>query len=279
MRSRFKIGRWIVVAFVIVWSLFPIYWALNTSFMTDAAAQSAPAHFLPIPFSLHNYGDIFSSSTNGYWPQFGRSLVNTIVECGAATIVTLVIAILSAYAFARMEFRFKRTIMYSVIATLSLPAYATLIPLYRIMSQVGLVNTYTGVVLVYVSGFLPLAIWILFNYFNTVPKALEEAAAVDGASTMMTLIRIILPITGPGIASAAIITFLSAWGQFLFPLVLTSDITTSPITVFLTTLEARFIIPYTLMNTVGVLSIVVPGVIVIFLNRYIINGMIAGSVK
>jgi multiple sugar transport system permease protein len=279
MRPGWKIGRWLVIAFVVVWSLFPIYWAINTSLMSDSNAQSTPARFFPFPLDLSNYSLIFSSEQQGYWLQFSRSILNTVIECGAATVITLLIAVLSSYAFARMEFRFKNSLFYLVIVTLTLPAYATLIPLYRMMTQFGLVNTYPGLILVYVSGFLPLAVWILYNYFQTIPKALEEAAAIDGASPLFSLIRVILPITGPGITSAGIICFLTAWGQFLFPLVLTSDITTSPITVFLTTLKSRFIIPYTLMNAVGILSIIVPAAIVIFLNRYIIKGMVAGSVK
>ncbi|MHB1627568.1 MAG: carbohydrate ABC transporter permease [Bacilli bacterium] len=280
MRSRLHLARWLVVTFVCVWSLFPIYWALNTSLMSNSTAQAIPTHFLPFPIDLSNYAHIFSSTGEyGLWPSFSQSAVNTVIECAAATVVTIVIAVFSAYAFARMQFRFKNAIFYVVIATLTLPAYATLIPLYRIMSQVHLVNTYTGVVLVYVSGFLPLAIWILYNYFMTIPKALEEAAFVDGASALTALVRIILPLTGPGIASAAIITFLTAWGQFLFPLVLTTDISTQPLTVFLTGLQGRFVIPYTLLNATGVLSIVVPALVVMFLNRYIIRGMMAGSVK
>ena len=106
---------------------------------------------------------------------------------------------------------------------LLLPAYATLIPLYRIMSGLGLVNTYLAVILVYTSGFLPLATWLLYNYFSSVPRSLEEAAFVDGASWLRALTRIVIPVAAPGIAAAAIITFLLGWAQFLFPLVLTSD--------------------------------------------------------
>jgi len=278
--TRPSIGRMITVTLVVIWSLFPVYWALNTSLMSNAQAQSVPAKFLPFPIDFANYKLIFSANSQyGIWDGFRQAMLNTTLECMAATIVTIVIAILGAYAFARMEFRFKNVIFYVTIGTLSLPAYATLIPLYRIMSQFQLVNTYTGVVLVYVSGFLPLALWILYNYFSTVPKALDEAAFMDGASPLKTMFFIMLPLAGPGIASAAIITFLSAWGQFLFPLILTSDISTQPITVFMTSLQGRHTLPYTLLNAVGVLSVLVPSLIVIVLNRYIIKGMVAGSVK
>jgi multiple sugar transport system permease protein len=277
MVKRYNLGQKAVIAFVCVWSLFPIYWALNTSLMSNANAQSRPAQFLPLPVYLSNYRSLFSASD--LWPDFSRGLLNTVIECVAATVVTIIVAVLASYAFARLQFRFKSTIFYVVLATLSLPVYATLIPLYQIMNQLHLINTYTGVVLVYTSGFLPLSMWIMYNYFLTIPRELEEAAFVDGASPVAVLLRIMVPLALPGITSAAIITFLLAWAQFIFPLVLTSDNSTQPLTVYMTGLLGRHTVPFTLMNATGILSIVVPGVIVIFLNRYIISGILAGSIK
>jgi multiple sugar transport system permease protein len=275
--KRYNLGQKAIIAFVCVWSLFPIYWALNTSLMSNANAQSRPAQFFPFPVYLSNYRSLFSASD--LWPDFSRALLNTVIECVAATIVTIIVAVLASYAFARLQFRFKSTIFYVVLATLSLPIYATLIPLYQIMNQFHLVNTYTGVVLVYTSGFLPLSMWIMYNYFITIPRELEEAAFVDGATPVAVLLRIMMPLALPGIASAAIITFLLAWAQFIFPLVLTSDNSTQPLTVFMTGLLGRHTVPFTLMNATGILSIVVPAAIVILLNRYIISGILAGSIK
>jgi multiple sugar transport system permease protein len=275
--KRYNLGQKAIIAFVCVWSLFPIYWALNTSLMSNANAQSRPAQFFPFPVYLSNYRSLFSASD--LWPDFSRALLNTVIECVAATIVTIIVAVLASYAFARLQFRFKSTIFYVVLATLSLPIYATLIPLYQIMNQFHLVNTYTGVVLVYTSGFLPLSMWIMYNYFLTIPRELEEAAFVDGATPVAVLLRIMMPLALPGITSAAIITFLLAWAQFIFPLVLTSDTSTQPLTVFMTGLLGRHTVPFTLMNATGILSIVVPAAIVILLNRYIISGILAGSIK
>ena len=275
--KRYNLGQKAIIAFVCVWSLFPIYWALNTSLMSNENAQSRPAQFFPFPVYLSNYKSLFSASD--LWPDFSRALLNTVIECVAATVVTIIVAVLASYAFARLQFRFKSTIFYVVLATLSLPIYATLIPLYQIMNQFHLVNTYTGVVLVYTSGFLPLSMWIMYNYFITIPRELEEAAFVDGATPVAVLLRIMMPLALPGITSAAIITFLLAWAQFIFPLVLTSDDSTQPLTVFMTGLLGRHTVPFTLMNATGILSIVVPAVIVILLNRYIISGILAGSIK
>jgi multiple sugar transport system permease protein len=283
MRNKYHIGRWLVTAFIIVWSLFPVYWALNTSLTTTVAAQSVPPHFVPNPLVFDNYKQIFgvglAGENSSLWPGFRQTMMNSIIEDISATIVTVLIAALAAFAFARMNFALKKSTFYVVLATMALPAYATLIPLYHIMSNLGLVNTYTGIVLVYVSGFLPLAMWILYTYFLTIPVALEEAAMIDGASRLATLWHVLLPLSLPGITTAAIITFLAAWGQFLFPLVLSSDNSTAPLTVFITSVQTQHIVPYTLLNSIGVMGIVVPALIVIFLNRYIVQGILAGSVK
>ena len=222
---------------------------------------------------------IVSSAGNGISTEIGRSLLNSVIESGAAMILTVVIGIFAAYAFARLRFRFKRTIFVSVLATLLLPAYATLIPLYRIMASLGLVNTYLAVVLVYVSGFLPLAIWILYNYFNTIPRELEEAAFVDGASPMQALLRVVIPVARPGIAAVAIIAFLLGWAQFLFPLILTTDLSTQPVTVIVAALNQQRIVPFTLLMACGVIAAAIPGVLALVLNRYIVEGITAGSVK
>jgi multiple sugar transport system permease protein len=274
-------GRIITIAVILLWSLFPIYWALNTSLTTLSGADTTPSHYFPSPLVSASYRSVLGIGGSGYGisGELGRSLLNSVVESGAAMVVTVVIAIFAAYAFARMPFRFKRTIFVSVLATLLLPAYATLIPLYRIMASLGLVNTYLAVVLVYVSGFLPLAIWILYNYFNTIPRELEEAAFVDGASPMRALLRVVIPVAKPGIAAAAIIAFLMGWAQFLFPLILTTDLSTQPVTVIVAALNEQRIVPFTLLMGCGVIAAAVPGVLALVLNRYIVQGITAGSIK
>jgi multiple sugar transport system permease protein len=280
-RPARALGRVVAIAVILLWSLFPIYWALNTSLSTLSGADSTPAHYLPSPLVATSYRAVLGigGAGAGIAGQLGRSLLNSIIESGAAMVLTVVIAVFSAYAFARLRFKFKRTIFVSVLATLLLPAYATLIPLYRIMASLGLVNTYIAVILVYVSGFLPLAIWILYNYFNSIPPELEEAAFVDGASPVGALLRVIIPVAAPGIAAAAIITFLLGWAQFLFPLILTTDISTQPVTVIVAALNQQRIVPFTLLMACGVIAAAIPGILALVLNRYIVQGITAGSIK
>jgi multiple sugar transport system permease protein len=273
------LGRALLVVLILIWSVFPIYWALNTSFTSINGAETVPSHFLPSPFTLHNYGTLLNQSAGGIGYQFWRSFINSTIESGLATVLTVVIALFAAYAFARLEFRGKRIILVTVLAGLLLPVYATLLPLFRILSNVHLINTYPGIILVYTSGFLPLAIWIMYNYFASVPRDIEEAAFVDGATPVRALWGVMIPVSMPGIAATAIIVFLLGWAQFIFPLVLSSDLTTEPVTVVMAALYGQRIQPFTLLTSMGVLAAALPGVIALLLNRYIVQGIMAGSIK
>jgi ABC-type glycerol-3-phosphate transport system permease component len=276
LKQKGRIARWAGAAAVLIWSLVPIYWALKTSLETEADARAQ--NYVPIHPTLGNYATLLTR--HGDLPgQIRRATLNIVVECGCATIVTVVLATLAAYAFARMKFRGRQALFYAVLATMAFPAYTTLIPLYRIMSDFSLVNTYTGIVLVYVSGFLPLATWVLHNYFASMPIGLEEAALIDGANRLQVLRRIVLPLARPGIISTALITFLFAWAQFLFPLVLSTDSSTQPLTVVIAALQGRHVVPSTLLNAAGVFAIAVPALLALAFNRYIVNGLLAGSNK
>lgn len=276
---RHTVRRTIGICLVLIWSLVPIYWAAKTSFQNEADARAIPVQYVPLRPTLENYVTLLSNSSGGIAHQIRRSGLNIIIECGSATIVTVVLSTLAAYAFARIRFRGRNLLFYGVLATMTFPPYTTLIPLYRIMSFLGLVNTYTGIVLVYVSGFLPLATWIMHNYFASLPAGIEEAGLVDGARRLQVLWHLLLPIARPGIVSTALITFLFAWAQFLFPLVLSSDLSTQPLTVAIAALQGRHTVPTSLLSAAGMLAIVVPAVIALAFNRYIINGLLAGSAR
>ncbi len=273
-------GRTLAFAALIFWSLFPVYWALKTSLSTNAASQQAPVQFFPYHPTFVAYQALFGAGPESAAAAGGisQALVNVVVEASGATVLTLVIAVLAAYAFARLRFRLKGLIFYATIATLTLPVYATLIPLYRIMANLGLVDTYVGIIFVYTSGFLPLALWIMYNVFLSLPAGMEEAARIDGASTMQTFVRVVLPTARPGIAATAIVTFLFGWGQFIFPLVLSSSSSTEPLTVLLAAIDSRNV-PYTIINAAAIVAVAIPAVIVFFLNRWIVTGITAGSVK
>lgn len=278
MRTRRHSVRAGALVLLVLWSIVPIYWAAKSSLSTESAARSRPAEYLPRHPTLANFR-VLLSGEGDVAAGIRRSLLNIVVECAAATVVTVVLAALAAYAFARLSFRGKNVLFFAVLATMAFPPYTTLIPLYQIMSAFGLVNTYTGIVLVYVSGFLPLAVWVLHNYFVSIPLSIEEAGLIDGAGRLQVLWHLVLPLAVPGIISTALITFLFGWAQFLFPLVLSTDLSTQPMTVLIAALQGRHVVPSTLMSAAGILAIAVPAAIALLFNRYIVNGLLAGSTK
>jgi multiple sugar transport system permease protein len=274
--------RWVALLLVVVWSLFPLYWGLSTSLMSTGTADSTPIRYYPHPLVFSNYGQLLGTSHSNLGTlgsQLRESLVNSTIESVGTTVLTVVVAIFAAYAFSRLEFRFKRTILVITVATLLLPAYATLLPLYKLMTSWNLVNTYTGIILTNTSGFLPLAIWVLYNYFQGLPKELEEAALIDGARPLGALFRVILPLSVPGIAAAAAITFLFSWAQFLFPLILTTDLHSEPATVVIAALYGPRLVAFSIMAAAGMLAVAIPAVLSLLLNRYIVSGLTAGATK
>jgi multiple sugar transport system permease protein len=266
------------VAFLFFWSILPVYWVINTSFQTDAQISDVPSNLVPPTPTLNNYRALLIGDGE-LQHLIRRSTLNIFIECISATAITVGLASLAAYAFARMQFKGRKFFLFIVIMTMAFPTYTTLIPMYRIMAMLHLVNTFLGIILCYVSGFLPLATWILFSYMQSLPSAVEEAGAVDGASRMQIFRMIVLPLTIPALASTAVITFLFAWAQFIFPLVLASDESTQPLTVIIAAIQGRHVVPYSLLSTAGVLALSVPAVIALLANRFIVSGLISGSVK
>lgn len=264
---------------MMLWSLFPIYWAVNTSLMSNRRAQMRPAQLIAVPPTLRNYTGLLAGlgSAGSTSAEVARALLNTTVEAGGGMVLTIILAVLAGYAFARLQFKGQFIMLSVIIGTLAIPGYAILIGTYRIMDFVGLINTYVGIVLVYTVGFAPLGIWVMYNTFRASPVTLEEAGLVDGASRLRVFWSIALPLARPGVAAVGIITFLFGWGGFLFPLVLSSGISTEPITVLLPSLVATHVEAFTLENAVACLALLVPICIVFFANKWIISGLLTGS--
>ena len=281
-----RLGYLAAVAVLVIWSIGPIYWSLMTSLTPPNALISDHLRLWPEHFTLEHYGKLFgSSSTNqgnevqSVWPQFSAALFNSVVTSLAATVLTVIAAAFGAWAFVRLRFPARDLTFVLIVATLGVPAYTVMIPLYRMMIAAGLVDTYLGVTLIYVSAFLPLALWLMRSVYQAMPLSLEEAAWLDGASRLYTLVFIVLPLAGPGLVATAILTFLSAWGQFMVPLVFSPTLNTKPLTVLIPEFVTRNYVDYGLMNAAGIVAIVPPVLLVIFLNRFLVQGLMAGASK
>ena len=279
----FRIIVWIGVAVLLIWSLGPIYWTLASSVTPANDFSARPIHFFPQHFTLNHFERLLGINVDRIggvqvWKQFRSALLNSVVTSLAATIFCVAISALGGYAFTRLQFPGRQALFVAVVATLAVPGYAVLIPLYRLMIGMHLVDTYLGIALIYVSAYLPLSLWLMKSVFDALPISLEEAAQLDGAGKLYIFFRIVLPLVGPGLTATAILTFLGAWGQYLVPLIF-SPTATKPLTVLIPEFATKNFIDYGLITAAGSIAIIVPALVVIFLNRYLVSGLLAGSVK
>ena len=279
----FRIVIWLGVAALLLWSLGPIYWTLASAITPSADFAARPIHFFPQNFTLNHFERLLGINVDRIggvevWKQFRVALLNSIVTALASTVACAAMSAFGGYAFTRLRFPGRRWMFFAVVATLAIPGYAVLIPLYRLMIGLHMVDTVTGITLIYVSAFLPLSLWLMRNVFESLPLSLEEAAQLDGASRLGIFFRIVLPLVGPGLTAAAILTFLGAWGQYVVPLIF-SPTATKPLTVLIPEFATKNFIDYGLITASGSIAIVIPALVVIFLNRYLVSGLLAGSVK
>lgn len=254
--------------------LFPLYWMLITSVKPNASILRLPLEFWPKETTLANYRAILS---DGLFPIYYK---NNILVSLVTTAVTLVIATMAAYAFSRFRFRGSKTMQMLFLSTQMFPAVALLIALYSMYSKLGLINTYTALVLACSTNALPMSIWILKGFFDTVSKSLEEAAYMDGASQSYSMVNIIVPLVKPGILAVGLYSFLISWEDFLWGLNLVNrlDMRTLASGISLSYLgEYTYDWGKVMSATVSAALPVLVGFI--FLQKYLISGLTAGAVK
>ncbi|WP_081998609.1 carbohydrate ABC transporter permease [Sinomonas humi] len=252
---------------------FPVLWMLSSSFKSNANIFAYPPKLFDGSFSFAPYLAVFSDPVEiGYF-------ANSYIVALSVTVVTLVVALLTGYVFSRYEFPLKRIISIVIIGVQAVPPITLLIPFFGIMVALGLYNTYQGLIITYVVFTLPYAVIMMTAYFDSLPKEVDEAAKVDGASSMSILWRILVPISVPGMVSVGLYTFMISWNEYLFALTLTQtdDRRTVPVGIQLLMGQNNY-----LWNEVMAMSILgsIP-VLVLFLifQRYFIGGLAAGAVK
>jgi multiple sugar transport system permease protein len=274
-----KLGLAIAVLFLVLWSLGPVVWTFITSISSVADLTSSPPNVIPDRLDFQNYSKLFGLSQNSglTWKNMQHALYNSLFTSAWTTILVAVTALMAGYAFARLSFPGKNLFFFITIATLVIPAFGVVIPLYRFMAESHLLNTYKGLILVYLSIFAPVSLWLMKGFVESIPFSLEEAAMLEGAGRWKILRTIVFPLTAPGLVAVAILTFLGCWSQFATVLVFTP--TLKNLTVFISEFVTKTSIDYPMMCAVGTVSMIPPILIVAFLNRYLIEGMVAGSVK
>ena len=263
---------------LLAWTLIPIYWAIVVSLIKPVGLESTPPPLIPQPFTLSFFRSLLNGSS-AYSVQFLQALRNSAIEAGGTTLFTLVVAVLAAYAFARWKFPGSNLLFLAILGTISLPVYAVLIPLFRAATDLRQVDTFQVLILINASSSLPLATWLLRSHIASLPLNIEEAARIDGASSLTVLRRITAPLIGPGLTAAGVFVFLTTWGVYLIPLAFAPTLHTEPITVLIPQFTTRYSTSYGLQAAAGLIGLLPPVAVVVWLNRYLLRGLLLGSVN
>lgn len=256
---------------VLAWTLFPIYWIVAASFKTELSLYARPPQWLFSPI-LENYREVFRNI------PFFQYLGNSVVIALGTTVGSLVLGTLAAYGFSRIKFRGSEALRFLVLVTRMVPRMTLVVPYYLMMLTVGLLDTYTGLVVAYISFALPFSIWLLIGFFDDVPIEIEEAAMVDGCTPLGTLLRVVLPVAAPGLAVAAIFAFLVSWNEFLFALILSGP-ASKTLPVVIAGLSTDVGPLYGEMSAAAVMVMLPNIVMTLFMQRYIVRGLTLGAVK
>jgi trehalose/maltose transport system permease protein len=264
---------WLAVAGVVIFCLFPFYWLVNISLKTGPDLSSADL-WPPNP-SLENYKSIFQND------DFTRALANSAIVALVTTFIGIVVGSFAAYALARLRMKFKFLLLGIVLSISTFPQIAIAAPLFRLWSDIGLYNTLIGLVIPYLTFALPLSIYILVSFFREIPKDLEEAALVDGATNFQAFIKVIVPLAAPGLATTAILTFIAAWNEFLLATTLTSSraARTVPVAISQFTGSSQFEVPLGTQSAASVVVAIPLIILVLLFQKRIVAGLTAGAVK
>lgn len=273
-RNSVSFGFYIVAALTVFISFFPTIWLFFTSTKTKADIYAWPVEYVPNPFTLENYANILTDT-----PELLRYILNSFIVASSTTLVILAFGGLAAYSLGRLTYRGRNLILIFILAVSMFPPLALLPALFNIFLDLRLINTYPGLVIGHTGLYIPVAIWILTNFFKSVPPEIEDAARVDGASTLRIFWSIILPLSTPGLISTGLIVFIFSWNEFPLALVLMNDnaMRTAPVGISL--FPGEFSFPWEIIAPAIMLAIspilIISG---IFQNR-IIGGLTAGSGK
>ena len=286
-RARLRLGIiYVAAAIVLAGTVGPFLWLLSSSFQYERQLLNIPPQWLPNPIVIDSYREIFEGAVLGedsgvpYQSRiFLRSFANSFFVAGSVAAIAVLAGAYAAYPLARLDFRGRRVLLFGILASRLIPALSLAIPIVLVAKKIGMSDKIVSLVFINLSFILPYVIWLLQSYFKSIPLELEDAGRIDGCSRLQVVHKIILPLSLPGLTSAAILAFLLTWGEFLFALLLAespdSYTSTVVVSLFATDVDVNFVS----IITAGVLSIIPPICFALIFQRYIISGLLSGSLK
>lgn len=264
---------YIYLTVLAIFAGFPLLWILLSSVKSRGELTSNPTNLLPQNFTLENFRIVMQQL------HFSGNIANSVIVAGSATLICIIISALGAYGVVRFFPRFGKIMTRVLITTYMFPPILLAVPYSIIIGKVGLMNSRVGLVITYLSFSVPYAIWLLVGFFQTVPLEIEEAAHVDGANKIQVFGLVVAPIVAPGIVAVAIYTFINAWNEFLYALILINSSSKMTVSIFLKSLEGQEVLDWGVMMAASVM-VVIPSIIFFMLiQKRIAGGLAQGSIK
>ena len=273
--GKFSIGSVFTYVVLTAWAMttiYPLFWIVNNSFKPsrDVMNNSFKIAFDPVMLNYENAFDRIN---------IGRSYINSLIMSGSAVLLVLLLGGLAAYVLSRFQFRGKKMIFSILYATLLIPAFATVVPVYEILIKTSLVNTYSGLIFPQTAGNLTFAILVIAGYMATIPKELEEAAFIDGCNRWQMFVKLFVPITRPAFASVSIFVFLWSYNDLFSALIFVNKENVRPIVALLNEISSQYGTDFGLMATAVSLTVIPVLVIYLFISKFIEKGLTEGAVK
>jgi multiple sugar transport system permease protein len=273
LSSLRRVFVYAVAVLIVCWSVGPFLWQMSTSFQPDRELLTPTPHLFPYPITFEHFFNIFTEK------NFHRYIINSAIVTITTTALCLAFGSIAAYAMARLEIRGRFRILWFFLAVSMFPQIAIVAPLYVLATNIGWLDSYRMLVVVYLALGLPLVIWVLFGYFRTIPKSLDEAARIDGAKPMRIFFRIILPISLPAVVTTGLLCFIAAWNEFMFALAFTSDINHQTVPVGIANFTGVHYVPWGDIAAASVVVTLPLVILVLFFQQQIINGLTGGALK
>jgi multiple sugar transport system permease protein len=258
---------------VVLFTLFPVLVILSTSLKTPGEVFRSPATLIPEVFVWENYVEIFIQI------PLVRHLLNSLIIAGACTIINIAIAAPAAYAMARVKFRGKGIFGLGTLITQMFSPVIILIPIFQVVKTLGLLDTYFALILANTAMTIPFSVWMLIGFFRSIPLELEEAAMIEGLSRVQAMIRIALPLTMPGLVTTSIYTFVTAWNEFTFALVLAPNRYMQPVTIALYSWEKNNVVEWQYLMATAAVATVPTVLLFMLVRKRLTAGLMAGAIK
>ena len=273
--SLFTAGRLrlIAAAIVVLNGFFPAAWILLTSFKPQLELVRKPITYWPREFTAQNYVQVFTEQPLAVY------LLNSVIVAAASTVLTLIVAAGAAYAIARLRLRHRDLILSAIIASSTFPLVTLLVPIFETMRAAGLLNTYPALILPYIVLSLPVCTLVLVGFFQSIPRDLENAAMIDGATRFGALWHVVIPLAAPGVFTAGILAFVNAWDEFLLALSLNSAARMRTLPVGIALYQGEFTFPWHIIAAALIIAIVPIAVLIALFQERVVGGLTAGGMK